>query len=1270
MAEAEMKRFFDIAALRQWGDNSEDVRRYAATENLIRECQLLGYSPTEKTFASNSLTINEETIPDDDFREWLSISCDLDGDGILNQDELQSAVDQDRAFWMTDLFEGKNRYGHDIDDPSGYFSNDVYAHAYDLKYSNSDEIPPEGVVIAGLFEGTPPGCLSDEDISENPFIGLIKPVSNVATKDHQSDSAFEDATVITYGYDPSDYDLSGIDVSQYWNDLDVSSLSDDELMMTFIGVNLDVTMADMEFHDDVAQREGLAKLDLLRGELAARGISDEELITRQDELLQACAEKDWSALEGKTYSTRMLAAFNYTTQEYFTAYALLSPEDRCLVPGLKPLIETETRGTGVDGGERWDAYSAQSDDPDKICISLNGSLGESGVTMSLNSDQLRAWSDSTEGVRTAAFDARMRHELELLHYDYDNGGFYDPDAPVEDREYSDYGPYVDIELNEEDFDDPEFYTYLVSMDDDGDGVLNEDEQINASNGIMDWYANRLPYGYDRYGNYAPGFDGPSAGTDYVNSVLTDEDLHRVYIQEPHMGAEYPIYHYRSGNREFDAASDKAVILNQGTRTECFIYDRGNGIMHCDSPWLGSFDYDSSEFAVGYKDIPDTDGSKLPVLKFVGELSWDAYKSDKSALGNIIDGQNVGKSLGAGVGQWWYAFASIFDPSYASDKFYGEQVHVPDGCRVVDYMFEGVENLQLVPGLPRSCVSAHAYCKDCPDLWGTSQEFASSTRWYLPSGLEDLGYAFSGSSKFKDNDIGQLNENIRDITDMLASTRAMADSEVWHDWTVDLGAIGDESHEVSVEGCYYLLPAYADMVDENSSEEAKKNNRSVLEQVNATQAALRSAYDAGELPPDVAEKWKQVNAVGAVYLAEETDAGAIRVRPIGEIENNLKENPFGESFQKFVIGLGSCLGLKTVTGLFTDSKIIKWGVGIGGTLLLSSTGILPKSIEPLLNNIKDMMPDGVFKTGFGKFIDMIHVPSEEERQAAYEEQMDKYRPIALGQADSLYSLCYSGGMDIRASMRNNAEVLATYNVFYDCGNDYIESGDKSAAHAAGEATGAACAAAEHAIKEFDGEVSAGTMTESDFSDNAWRYYKGMFEGYDAYNEGAVKGINASQSEPGDIEKSRLGVQMVNQEAFPVMMESLLKMDAEYHFMTPERWAELDAMDFPGCPKPSEYTPGSVVMTSVVDRSYFEPNTYDQSSAGRTKRESEAVVTEAEHVVDSDEHAETETKAESSTEAGAEPVEAVKKSRGEIAEETTGFTGDEFDDPEAEAEAEAD
>ena len=222
-----------------------------------------------------------------------------------------------------------------------------------------------------------------------------------------------------------------------------------------------------------------------------------------------------------------------------------------------------------------------------------------------------------------------------------------------------------------------------------------------------------------------------------------------------------------------------------------------------SEYLGNFTYDPKEFALGYKEIAEKDGSKskLPVLEYIagdeGEKLWDFDGADK--------------------GLWRAGVSSI---------------NIPDGLKNMDYMFANQEQLRYMPEIPKSVTSAHYSFVNCKNMyvpqnvatehgenWNIGDAvWHTNYRVKLPDGLEDMSGMFKNSTQFRAN-FEKLPVNLKNGTDAFKGCEELGGRET-HLW----GLIGQDlkAPQFGTDITPYLTSQYAkDIMGDISNEKVKQ-----------------------------------------------------------------------------------------------------------------------------------------------------------------------------------------------------------------------------------------------------------------------------------------------------------------------------------------------------------------------------------------------------------------------------------------------------------------
>lgn len=157
----------------------------------------------------------------------------------------------------------------------------------------------------------------------------------------------------------------------------------------------------------------------------------------------------------------------------------------------------------------------------------------------------------------------------------------------------------------------------------------------------------------------------------------------------------PIYVTDSDGRRLDDTTRSEVNLGLDGR-DGNIKILGHYRNKYEGP-LGTFEYDTRQFAVGYKEIGTDDVPvRVPALYYVGA------ETD------------------------------------------GSKIDVP-AARLLNYTFEGHKDLMTLPAIKDGTVSMFAMFKDCTSVEGFTEDAVKSGAAKLPDSVENIGYACFGCS---------------------------------------------------------------------------------------------------------------------------------------------------------------------------------------------------------------------------------------------------------------------------------------------------------------------------------------------------------------------------------------------------------------------------------------------------------------------------------------------------------------------------------------------
>ena len=696
----------------------------------------------------------------------------------------------------------------------------------------------------------------------------------------------------------------------------------------------------------------------------------------------------------------------------------------------------------------------------------------------------------------------------------------------------------------------------------------------------------------------PRFDGASLSTQPLYENAFSLNHIEAYVDGQRVDRNDALDGKYSGVKwqATECPCDHMMTMNAGTdyEVQTFRYQDGDGKywMYCFSPYLGYFSYDPTEWAIGYKEIPDADpeasgdATKIPVLKYIGnaEADWQHCDLSPAGMNGKYSAQDVHDA-------YWNNAALLGDqitgligwhPFDLDEGRTGmEQVHIPYGVKNLDYTFEGNDQLQLIPGIPSTVTSMHCTFKDCTALWDGSWQFMDyeNNSWELPEGLVDASYTFAGCTALKSESLGKFPTELRTIEGMFNNCPLILEKPVWHDWTFDVQAWTTDTNEADWSESPYLRTEFSKPIDSNTSNTMKFNYEREEKERIAFQAEFKKTLK--DQPVEVQQAWEDANAAEAAVRTKKVLNGEMTVRPIDEMGYNApEENKFMAFLQRAVIDVGSFALLKGVTKGITGSKVAGWVAGLGGTALLRFMNILPKSIEPALQWVKKLLPESA-QEGMDKFISIIHIPGDKETAEAKREQMSRYKDVALG--DSIGRSAWSAGVFddpgvMRDALKINGNAIARYGVAQYCGEEGRES-TGSVRTMLGESL-------SQAETVFSEKMDAGD-DHYDWPETMRGYYWQMLYGLEGYSEGMQSGIDSTygasapcasgqfgKSKNGEENQARManaqnGAAYINCDYASAVMESLVKMDAKYHFMRDEDWLRIGQLHIYGVDTSSLY-----------------------------------------------------------------------------------------------------
>lgn len=613
----------------------------------------------------------------------------------------------------------------------------------------------------------------------------------------------------------------------------------------------------------------------------------------------------------------------------------------------------------------------------------------------------------------------------------------------------------------------------------------------------------------------------------------------------------------NGDRIDDLKEGESVDISDGKLTA-----NENGTVHCESEYLGEFDYNPDEFAYGYKEIIEKDGttSQLPVLTYVGE--HDGAK-------NFI----------------------VWDTRMSN-------ITIPDGIKSCDYMFANNETLKYAPRMPDSVESAHYMYANCTNLDGHTREAKDGESWldnsggsvHLSENLKDMSGMYKDCANME-SDFGELPASVVNIKDAWEGCEGTGSKED--------GFLFFEGHEYSIpeygdDITPYLTSTYAkdalnDISDEDVKEQAddasflidengtiSKENQEVIDagvadgtidesQVEESQASTGLEYQKdvyeGRTSSEVEIASNGARSDNKVYNAA-TDS--YEYDQTGELKSDEKGK---NGWQRWVIDGVTGLAVFGVTKKLTGSSLVGLAAGVGGTALLDSTDILPESFAPVLTAVSGLLPDGEIKDKLnawatelsGSTIDAQKENLTPENVAAQHQEARLEDTIQA--ADSVLI------QDVSDAMYNNGNVASTSMALWSTASKGEHSASVVNDYVVSKCTGAM-------EEQWASQIGDGEATEEQKTQMK-EYYTKMFDALSSYNDGAQAGISSvfgADSVRGQM--SQYGLEMVNRAYTEGVMDSFLRMNEKYAFMDQVELAKLQSgWNIEGIGDLSQYTGSS-------------------------------------------------------------------------------------------------
>lgn len=641
--------------------------------------------------------------------------------------------------------------------------------------------------------------------------------------------------------------------------------------------------------------------------------------------------------------------------------------------------------------------------------------------------------------------------------------------------------------------------------------------------------------------------------------------------------------------------------------------------------LGTFEYDSSEWALGTKTVTDAASgvsTKIPILRYIDkDNSWTP-----------------------------------------GDQVYGGNITIPEGLKSLDYSFDGNKDLETVPKIPDSVETAHAAFKGCTKIEraaknaktgehssvgevaagvGTSiggaavagamacsvvpgagtlvgavagtavgigsaaasvggAVFASKKAkddgkggtWEMPSGLKDATEMFSGCTNLTEA-YGKAGENLQVTRGMYYNTEKLGTDETANKFGSEAVTDLTESNvsKTAAQGMYTgsnndILPDlegnYSKYYDEDT------------DTLNRNDVSAETKKEVSEANQSLKE-FDAVNGVESNDMTAQTDglasSGTVKTKHGTKKTTDIKEqneksnesDDMGNLLDRGAVSLGEFWLLKKVTGNTLIAGVATFG--------LQAIGILPKSMKPVLDavtgfvgkdstvgkaltNISDKLGNGEASSK-NKTKSEKHLSEADQKQDAKEkDKSDKTRSTVDERVKSDMSSVKTAAssdkaLNIDKSMSANGKKIVNDGVLLTAANKGAT--DTEITDIQTMMNTSAAALEEKAQKMADSSDKLSSKDKKALSEQCMAVMNGL----DAYDNSAVSeiekkyGVNTENAK-----KATDGLGKVMSSATLPFIDAIKDMDSKYDFLSDKDKKALSKMEITGVTNYDEYQVGDI------------------------------------------------------------------------------------------------
>ena len=641
--------------------------------------------------------------------------------------------------------------------------------------------------------------------------------------------------------------------------------------------------------------------------------------------------------------------------------------------------------------------------------------------------------------------------------------------------------------------------------------------------------------------------------------------------------------------------------------------------------LGTFEYDSSEWALGTKTVTDAASgvsTKIPILRYIDkDNSWTP-----------------------------------------GDQVYGGNITIPEGLKSLDYSFDGNKDLETVPKIPDSVETAHAAFKGCTKIEraaknaktgehssvgevaagvgtsiggaavagamacsvvpgaGTLVGAVAGTAVGVGSAVASVGGAVFASKKAKDDGKGgtwEMPAGLKDATEMFSGCTNLTEA---------YGKAG-ESLQVT-RGMYYNTEklgtdetankfgseAVTDLTESNVSKTAAQgmytgSNNDILSDLEGNYSkyydedtdTLNRNDVSAETKKEVLEanqslkEFDAVNGVESNDMTAQTDglasSGTVKTKHGTKKTTDIKEqneksnesDDMGNLLDRGAVSLGEFWLLKKVTGNTLIAGVATFG--------LQAIGILPKSMKPVLNAVTGFVgKDSTVGKALTNISDKLgndeassknktksekHLSEADQKQDAKEkDKSDKTRSTVDERVKSDMSSVKTAAssdkaLNIDKSMSANGKKIVNDGVLLTAANKGAT--DTEITDIQTMMNTSAAALEEKAQKMADSSDKLSSKDKKALSEQCMAVMNGL----DAYDNSAVSeiekkyGVNTENAK-----KATDGLGKVMSSATLPFIDAIKDMDSKYDFLSDKDKKSLSKMEITGVTNYDEYQVGDM------------------------------------------------------------------------------------------------